>query len=436
MRVEFGPFLADADRGELFKHGTRLRLRAQPFQVLIALLEKPGEIVTREELRRRLWGDRTFAEFDVGLNSAVSRLREVLGESSRRPRLVETMPKRGYRFIGAVSSPKPSGKHGPVWQRGNSEAHQAYLKGHHLIKRHTPPNAERALEYFREAIRLDPNDVLSYHGAALYYLLAALMGELRPYDALTEAEDLITRGRMIDENSAMLQNTLAMLRMDQWRWEESEVAFRRAIELEPENPHVRMMYSHLCCFGGRHDEAVQQGKMGVDLDPIDPATNFHLVKSCYYARRFDQAVDSGRTAIELTRDFPYTRWYVAWSLVQLGDKEGAWTAAVEARALGGRQPLNEGHFGYVAATCGYVAEAREVVRELEERGRREYSPGLPIAWVYLGLGESAACLEWLEHAFDQREPYLPSIAVSPACDPIRHRRRFIDLLKRMRCITA
>ena len=233
----------------------------------------------------------------------------------------------------------------------------------------------------------------------------------------------------------MLQNTLAMLRMFQWRWEESEAAFRHAIGLEPDNPHVRMMYSHLCCFRGRHDEAVEQGKMGVDLDPIDPMTNFQLVKNCYYARRFNQAVDNGRTAIELTPGFPYTQWYMAWSLVQLGDKEGAWNLAVQARSLGGRQPLNVGHFGYVAATCGYVAKARQVVRKLEERSQREYSPGLAIAWVYLGLGESGACLEWLEHAFNQREPYLPSIAVSPACDPIRHSPRFIDLLKRMQCIT-
>lgn len=433
MRAEFGPFLMDADRGELFKHGTRLRLRAQPFQVLIALLEKPGEIVTRQELRRRLWGNRIFAEFDVAINSAVSRLREVLGESSQQPHLIETVPKRGYRFNGPVSLRKPSGTSGAGKPRGDPEAHKAYLRGHHLIKRHTPPNAERALEYFREAIRRDPNNVLPYHGAAIYYLMAALMGELRPYEALAEAEDLIIRGRMINESSAMLQNTLAMLRMFQWRWEESEEAFRRAMELEPNNPHVRMMYSHLCCFQGRKDEAVQQSKMGVDLDPLDPMTNFHLVKSCYYAQRFDEAVCNGRTALELTPDFPYTRWYMAWSLVQLGDKEGAWKVALEARSLGGRQPLNEGHYGYVAATCGCVAEARQVVRELEERGQREYSPGLPIAWVYLGLGESAACIEWLEHAFDQGEPYLPSIAVSPACDPIRDRPRFMDLVKRMQC---
>jgi tetratricopeptide (TPR) repeat protein len=331
---------------------------------------------------------------------------------------------------------KPYGKPGPGSQGRDPEALKAYLKGHHLIKRHTPANAERALEYFRDGIRLGPNDVLPYHGAALYYLLAALMGELRPHEALREAENLITRGRMIDENSARLQNTLAMLRMFEWQWDESEAAFRRAIELEPDNPHVRMMYSHLCCFRGRCEDAVRQAKMGVDLDPLDPATNFHLVKNCYYARRFDQAVESGRTAIELTRDFPYTRWYMARSLVELGNKEQAWNTAVEGRALGGRQPLSEGHFGYVAAACGHVAEAREVIRELEERGEREYSPGLAIAWVYLGLGEATACLKWLEHAFSQNEPYLPSIAVSPACDPIRHRPKFIALLKGMRCIAA
>src|SRR5689334_21078644 len=128
MRAEFSPFLVDGNSGELFKRGTRLRVRAQPFQVLIALLEKPGEIVTREELRRRLWGERVFADFETGLNSAVSRLRTVLGESSQEPRLIETIPKRGYRFIGAISSRMPSVPTGPGVQRKNTDANQAYLK--------------------------------------------------------------------------------------------------------------------------------------------------------------------------------------------------------------------------------------------------------------------------------------------------------------------
>ena len=127
---------------------------------------------------------------------------------------------------------------------------------------------------------------------------------------------------------------------------------------------------------------------------------------------------------------------MARSLVELGDKEGAWKTALEARSHGGRQPLNEGHFGYIAAACGYVAEARKVVMALKERGQHEYLPGLAIAWTYLGLGQAVTCLKWLEEAFHHGEPYLPSIAVSPACDRIRHRPQFIHLLKRMRCITA
>ena len=101
--LHFGVFEADLKACELRKHGLRLKLPEQPFQVLVLLLEKPGEIVTREELRNRLWPEDTFVDFDHGLNNAVMRLREVLGDSSENPRFVETIPKRGYRFIAPVA---------------------------------------------------------------------------------------------------------------------------------------------------------------------------------------------------------------------------------------------------------------------------------------------------------------------------------------------
>jgi TolB-like protein/DNA-binding winged helix-turn-helix (wHTH) protein/Tfp pilus assembly protein PilF len=100
--LHFGVFEVDLKACELRKHGLRLKLPEQPFQVLVVLLEKPGEIVTREELRNRLWPSDTFVDFDHGLNNAVMRLREVLGDSSENPRFVETIPRRGYRFIAPV----------------------------------------------------------------------------------------------------------------------------------------------------------------------------------------------------------------------------------------------------------------------------------------------------------------------------------------------
>lgn len=100
--VRFGAFEVDLKATELRKHGMRLKLPEQPFQVLAILLHKPGEVVTREEFRNRLWQSDTFVDFDHGLNNAVMRLREVLGDSSENPRFVETIPRRGYRFIAHV----------------------------------------------------------------------------------------------------------------------------------------------------------------------------------------------------------------------------------------------------------------------------------------------------------------------------------------------
>jgi DNA-binding winged helix-turn-helix (wHTH) protein/outer membrane lipoprotein-sorting protein len=101
-RFRFGPFELDVRAGELRKHGTRLRLREQPLQLLLLLLENPGEIVTREDIRLRLWPNETVVEFDHGINTAVKRLRDALGESAEKRRYIETVARRGYRFLGEV----------------------------------------------------------------------------------------------------------------------------------------------------------------------------------------------------------------------------------------------------------------------------------------------------------------------------------------------
>src|SRR3979409_626161 len=103
-KPRFGAFEVDLRAGELHKHGIRLKLQGQPFHVLAVLLEHPGEVVTREELRQKLWPADTFVDFDTGLNSAVKKLRDVLADSAEEPRYIETLPKRGYRFIAALEN--------------------------------------------------------------------------------------------------------------------------------------------------------------------------------------------------------------------------------------------------------------------------------------------------------------------------------------------
>ncbi len=102
--VQFGPFEADFRTRELRKHGVNLKLVGQPFEVLAMLLERPGQLVTREELLARLWPTDTFVDFDHGLNAVVNKLRDALNDSAEKPKYVETLPRRGYRFISAVGS--------------------------------------------------------------------------------------------------------------------------------------------------------------------------------------------------------------------------------------------------------------------------------------------------------------------------------------------
>jgi DNA-binding winged helix-turn-helix (wHTH) protein len=103
----FGVFEADETTGELRKHGIRLKLHSQPFQLLVMLLERPSQLVTREEMRQRLWGEDTFVDFDHGLNSAVNKLREALSDSAANPRHIETIAGKGYRFVAPVEIAQP-----------------------------------------------------------------------------------------------------------------------------------------------------------------------------------------------------------------------------------------------------------------------------------------------------------------------------------------
>jgi len=106
--VRFGVFELDARTGELRRHGLKVRLPDQSFHILKLLLSRPGDVVTREELRNVLWTSQTFVDFEVGLNSAMRKLREALDDSAENPRFVETLPRRGYRFVASVSMPADS----------------------------------------------------------------------------------------------------------------------------------------------------------------------------------------------------------------------------------------------------------------------------------------------------------------------------------------
>lgn len=127
--VRFGSFAVDLAAGELRKNGVRIRLQEQPFQILAILLDRPGDVVTREELRQRLWPADTFVDFDHSLNTAVNKLREALGDSASSPRFVETLARRGYRFLGAVERPDTTPDPAPAAAVDDKPAAKTFHRG-------------------------------------------------------------------------------------------------------------------------------------------------------------------------------------------------------------------------------------------------------------------------------------------------------------------
>ena len=119
--IRFGIFKVHSQSGELRRSGLKIKLQEQPFQVLMMLLERAGKVVTREQLQKRLWPADTFVDFDRGLNRAISRLRDALGDDSNNPRFIETLPQRGYRFIVPVET-QPASRSVPALAAGLASA--------------------------------------------------------------------------------------------------------------------------------------------------------------------------------------------------------------------------------------------------------------------------------------------------------------------------
>jgi DNA-binding winged helix-turn-helix (wHTH) protein len=403
MRVAFGQFVADAQAERLWKDGVEVRLREQPLQVLLALLRSPDEVVSRDTLRQQLWGNSTYVDFDNGLNTAISRLREVLEDDSTNPVWIQTVPKRGYRFIGSL--PRPA-------------AVAAYLKGHHVISPHSPDSMQKSLAFFKEAMALDPLYPLAYHGAALTCILRCLLDDLRPREALPAADDYLQQGLRCPQREAMVFNTLAMLRTFERRWDEAEVASQEAVTLEPGNPHVRMIRAQLWSCLGRHDEAIQEASAAVDLDPVHTRAHMHMTMCFYYARQWEACVSAGRAGLEVCPD-PYIAIYTSLALLELDRPEEALQLNLQTRRSGNLQAVELAFNAYIAAKAGVRHEAVAALTFLKQSRESRYVPAITLCWLELALGQDDSAMDWLMTATQDAEPYLAWADVAPMYDSLR-----------------
>ena len=298
--VRFGSFETDLDVGELRKCGHPIHLRYQSFQVLAALLENAGRIVTREDLCGRLWHGEVFVDFENNLNAVVARLRQALCDTAEHPRFIETLRKRGYRFIARVERPA-RGSVGGAKPTNNPDAYHEYIRGRHLMDRGAFDGFVAARQHFERAIALDPLYADAYDGLAELCWYLGYFGFLPPRRAFSAGIVHALRALEIDNDRAETHALLGQFhKIAEYNWDEVEREMHLALQLDPDSPVVRTRYavSHLMPHG-HLPQAIVELERALQVDPLAVKARSWLGIMLLLSRRFEEAIEASGKLLDI-----------------------------------------------------------------------------------------------------------------------------------------
>ena len=479
--IRFGVFEADLRTGELRRAGVRIKLQAQPFRVLMLLLERPGEVVTRAEIVQGVWGTDTFVDFDQAVGAVIRKLRRALGDSAAAPRYIETLRERGYRFLlpthaeaapdGAlpVSAAPERGAHPSfrglsslsislaaatalslvvaVWSGGpsagsnrhampqrapdrprNTDAYIAYQKGRYLWNARTAAAVERSIDYFQQAVSLNPDYAPAYAGLADAYALLNFYTGRQNDGSIQRAKAATGRALKLDHSMAEAHATQAYIKFYyEWDWAGAEKIFRKAIALNPDYATARQWYAEYLFYMGRFQEALVEINRAHELDPQSVVISVQLASPHMYSREYGHAIGKIREALRLNPEFPLAIYMLGTCYEQLGRFD---EALAEYRKISGTK-LGLTGLGYAYGRSGRQEEARRILRQLLSEARRADVSAYHVARVYAGLGETSDAFAWLKKARDARDERMMMLKVDPKLDSLRSDPRFRELLRNL-----
>jgi serine/threonine-protein kinase len=319
----------------------------------------------------------------------------------------------------------------------NHQAYQAYLRGRHYWKQRTAPSLRKAIESFQQAIDLDEDYALAYTGLSDCYGLVSIYGAAPPRAVMPKAKAAALRALTLDDSLAEAHTSLAVsLAWFDWDWQTAELAFKRALELNPGYAIAWHWYgSVLLTAQGRHDEALAAELRAQELEPFTLIYNVHPGWICYHARRYDEAVNYYRRALELDDQFVLAHFYLGAVYLQLARYDEAVASLQRALELsGGRGTLIQAVLGCAYAMAGRRDEALSILQELQTfPTNRDVSP-FSLALIYSGLREREQTLRYLREAFEERFSWMVWLKGEPLFDWLRDEPEFQELLHSMRLI--
>jgi TolB-like protein/Tfp pilus assembly protein PilF len=317
----------------------------------------------------------------------------------------------------------------------NPEAYDAYLKGRYFFNRPSDENLSKAIALFEETIRLDPKFAPAYSGLSDVNLWAGFNeGVLANAEAGPRARAGAEEAIRLDDASAEAHTSLATYRG--WYahdWAGSDAEYRRAFALNPNYAFAHDQYSILLALQGRLDEAVAEGKRAAELDPLSPQIPVDGLAAVAWQGKFQEARDLARKGANLDPTYFFPPYMEGWTEIQAGKVRDAIPLLEKAKALGS-PPFVTAWLGYAYGATGDRTRAMAALEELKAislKGHAGYVPPFNLAIVYLGLGDRARALEYLEQAYDNNSQWMPYIRGDRIFDPLRAEPRFAALIQKM-----
>jgi serine/threonine-protein kinase len=311
----------------------------------------------------------------------------------------------------------------------NAEAYELYLKGRYNWCKMEGAALHRAVEYYRQALEVDPNYALAYAGLADAYVLLVNHAGAPIAETIPMATAAANKAIELDPELAEAHASLGLVKtFYDWDWEVSEAALRRAVELNPSSSHARQLLAIRLCFGNRIDEASEQFRIAHELDPLSPSINEHLAWPYYYSHDYDHAIVLFEKAMEMEPGFKNVHFRLGLAYLQKGMYEKAIAKIQDALKISFDRD-SVAWVGYAYALMGKEAEARDVLAELKKMAADLYVTSYSFALVHLGLGEIDEAFEWLERGAKEHDYWLAFVLIDPDLDSLRNDPRFESLVK-------
>lgn len=417
--------LNTAERSVL-KDGKRLDLNQKTFDVLQLLVERAGEIVTKDELLGKVWNGNFVEEGNLPVQ--VGKLRRLLNETPSN-RFIETVAGIGYRFVSSVDEPSNGTIVKPKDDNGNNfEAHRLYLKAKFLKKKGTKSALFQAIKYLQLSISKDPINAEAYAEIIHCYCLLYIFDYLSHEEAQTCIQTYLSVVADLGEASDVAQSILGVVSFDlKWDFPKAIHRFNRALELNESNLLAHRYLARLNIYSRRFSAGLDHIKQVSRLDPLSVSSSITLARLFYLMGLFDNAVNHLNEALELESGNYIALAILGAVYIELNDYD---------RALELLNQSNELHensdtlsrIGAVHALTGNRHRAVEMIERIKGLDRSNSMNAIKTARVQTALGDLGTAIKHLEHAVQNREMEVLALNVEPSWRSLRTDPKFLSII--------